>query len=256
LQYQLQINYENPISETPGNGHLPDVPSETEVSENGLSLGESYGTLLRKIEELTLYVIDLKKENEELRKMIEEKNPINTKNLKAMKTKLIKNIFALALILLSVVGCSKFDDGPKISFRSVMKRIYGTYRVEYISKNGEDLTNYWKSYYDLSFKIYSPYYERPDDSPSLEVSGFIECNDSLISYATGYQTFIQIDKNVYIPMYNYMIDTALYPGRHFYPLLITTEEGGVMFRVTRLTDDEMWLYLNDGSDEYIIKFKE
>jgi len=55
------------------NGHLPDVPSETEVSENGLSLGESYGTLLRKIEELTLYVIDLKKENEELRKMIEEK---------------------------------------------------------------------------------------------------------------------------------------------------------------------------------------
>jgi len=55
------------------NGHLPDVPSETEVSENGLSLGESYGTLLRKIEELTLYVIDLKKENEELRKMIEDK---------------------------------------------------------------------------------------------------------------------------------------------------------------------------------------
>ncbi len=73
MQYQLQINYENPFSETPGNGHLPDVPSETEVSENGLSLGESYGTLLRKIEELTLYVIDLKKENEELRKMIEDK---------------------------------------------------------------------------------------------------------------------------------------------------------------------------------------
>jgi hypothetical protein len=37
------------------------------------SLGESYGTLLRKIEELTLYVIDLKKENEELRRMIEDK---------------------------------------------------------------------------------------------------------------------------------------------------------------------------------------
>ena len=53
------------------NGHLPDVPSETEVSENGLSLGEGYGTLLRKIEELTLYMLELKKENEELRKMIE-----------------------------------------------------------------------------------------------------------------------------------------------------------------------------------------
>lgn len=169
-----------------------------------------------------------------------------------MKTKLIKNIFALALILLSVVGCSKFDDGPKISFRSVMNRILGTYRIEYISKNGEDLTDYWNSYYDLSFKFANNerlYY-------SLEVSGYIECNDTLISYATGYQTDIQIGENVYIPMYNYMIDTALYPGRHFYPLLITTEEGGVMFRVTRLTDDEIWLVLDDGNDVYEIKLKE
>jgi hypothetical protein len=55
------------------NGHLPDVPTEQEVTENGLSLGESYGTLLRKIEELTLYMLQLKKENEELRKLIENK---------------------------------------------------------------------------------------------------------------------------------------------------------------------------------------
>ena len=53
------------------NGHLPDVPSEEEVGENGLDLGESYGILLRKIEELTLYVLELKQENEELRQMIE-----------------------------------------------------------------------------------------------------------------------------------------------------------------------------------------
>ncbi|HBG71954.1 MAG: hypothetical protein A2W93_05225 [Bacteroidetes bacterium GWF2_43_63] len=173
-----------------------------------------------------------------------------------MKTKSIRNIFVLALILTTAFGCSKFEDGPKVSFRSVMKRIYGTYRIEYISKNGEDLTNYWKSYYDLSFKIYSPYYERPDDSPSLEVSGFIECNDSLISYATGYQTFIQIDKDVYIPMKNHMIDTSWYPGRHFYPLLMTPEEGSVNFKITRLTDNEMWLFLDDDRDVYEIKFKE
>ncbi len=55
------------------NGHLPDVPTEQEVSENGLSLGESYGTLLPKIEELTLCMLQLKKENEELRKLIESK---------------------------------------------------------------------------------------------------------------------------------------------------------------------------------------
>jgi hypothetical protein len=48
------------------NKHLPDVPSESEVKENGVSLGEMDKILLQKIEELTLYVIELKKENDEL----------------------------------------------------------------------------------------------------------------------------------------------------------------------------------------------
>ncbi|MCG8310030.1 MAG: hypothetical protein MI975_21720 [Cytophagales bacterium] len=44
------------------NGHLPDIPSAKEVEENGISLGEMDARLLQKIEELTLYVIELKKE--------------------------------------------------------------------------------------------------------------------------------------------------------------------------------------------------
>lgn len=57
--------------------HLPDVPSEQEVIEKGLPVGEGYGMLLRKIEELTLYMIELKKENEEMKKALEvEKNHI------------------------------------------------------------------------------------------------------------------------------------------------------------------------------------
>lgn len=49
------------------NGHLPDVPSAEEVTANGVALGESQAMLLKKIEELTLYVIQLDKENRELR---------------------------------------------------------------------------------------------------------------------------------------------------------------------------------------------
>ncbi len=56
------------------NGHLPDVPSAEEIERNGVSLGEMDAILLRKIEELTLYLIELKGENEELRKTIEELN--------------------------------------------------------------------------------------------------------------------------------------------------------------------------------------
>ena len=52
------------------NKHLPDIPSEKEVSENGLGLGEMQAKLLRKVEELTLYMIEMKKENQALRQRI------------------------------------------------------------------------------------------------------------------------------------------------------------------------------------------
>jgi hypothetical protein len=50
--------------------HLPGIPSATEMQENGMGLGEMQNKLLQKIEELTLYVIDLKKENDVLKERI------------------------------------------------------------------------------------------------------------------------------------------------------------------------------------------
>lgn len=47
--------------------HLPGVPSAVEFKTKGYNLGEMDELLLRKIEELTLYIIELKKENEELK---------------------------------------------------------------------------------------------------------------------------------------------------------------------------------------------
>lgn len=59
-------------------GHLPNIPSAKEVKENGINLGEMDAKLLEKIEELTLYVIQLNKdvkqlrdENKELKKTVE-----------------------------------------------------------------------------------------------------------------------------------------------------------------------------------------
>jgi hypothetical protein len=51
-----------------GNKHLPEVPSAREVEKEGLDLGENQSLLLKKIEELTLYVIDLQKQVDELKK--------------------------------------------------------------------------------------------------------------------------------------------------------------------------------------------
>lgn len=53
-------------------GHLPDIPAEAEIGENGLDLSDIVVRQMQKIEEITLYLIELKKENEELRRRIIE----------------------------------------------------------------------------------------------------------------------------------------------------------------------------------------
>lgn len=53
------------------NKHLPEIPSEKEVEKDGLDVGEMNKKLLQKIEELTLYIIELKKESVEQRKELE-----------------------------------------------------------------------------------------------------------------------------------------------------------------------------------------
>lgn len=56
------------------NRHLPDVPSEAEVLEVGINLGEMDAILLRKIEELTLHIIKQQKEIDALKQAFKESN--------------------------------------------------------------------------------------------------------------------------------------------------------------------------------------
>lgn len=49
------------------NQHLPNVPSAEEVSANGIDLGEMNAVLLQKVEELTLHIIELQKQIDELK---------------------------------------------------------------------------------------------------------------------------------------------------------------------------------------------
>jgi hypothetical protein len=70
--FVFEANYNlKPLSEVEAfvteNKHLPDVPSAKEFKENGYKVGEMDNLLLQKIEELTLYIIDLQKQIEELK---------------------------------------------------------------------------------------------------------------------------------------------------------------------------------------------
>lgn len=52
--------------------HLPDVPSASELEENGYNIGDMNNILLKKVEELTLYMIDMKKSLNEKDAQIKE----------------------------------------------------------------------------------------------------------------------------------------------------------------------------------------
>ncbi|KXX66562.1 hypothetical protein [Flammeovirga sp. SJP92] len=71
-------------------GHLPEIPSEKEVLENGINLGEMDSKLLQKIEELTLYLIDqnkkLKQQGEQIEQLIQDNHNLK-KELSTLKNK-------------------------------------------------------------------------------------------------------------------------------------------------------------------------
>lgn len=53
------------------NKHLPGIPSASEIEENGVSLSKMTNMLLEKVEELTLHMIQLEKENAALKNRLE-----------------------------------------------------------------------------------------------------------------------------------------------------------------------------------------
>ncbi|MCF6364734.1 MAG: hypothetical protein L3J35_00880 [Bacteroidales bacterium] len=54
------------------NGHLPNIPTSEDVKKEGIKLAQNQALMLQKIEELTLYIIDLKEENDKLKDRIVE----------------------------------------------------------------------------------------------------------------------------------------------------------------------------------------
>jgi hypothetical protein len=71
-------------------GYLKNIPSEEEVLKSGVNLGDMNAKLLQKIEELTLYMIDLNKKVNELQsnnKKFEEENDILENKIKEIEIK-------------------------------------------------------------------------------------------------------------------------------------------------------------------------
>ncbi len=68
------------------NGHLPEIPTEAEVKDKGVSLGDMQAKLLAKVEELTLHMIQQDKENRELRDQMNQQ----TKEIQELRERLVR----------------------------------------------------------------------------------------------------------------------------------------------------------------------
>jgi len=54
-------------------GHLPEIPTAEEIAENGIATGETILLLTKKVEELTLYIIQMNNEIKGLKNQINDK---------------------------------------------------------------------------------------------------------------------------------------------------------------------------------------
>jgi hypothetical protein len=83
------------------NHHLPEIPSAAEIKKDGINLGEMNKVLVKKVEELTLYLIDKDKQiTDQQTKNAEQENKLNAlqqqlnlmkQQMKAITKQLSKN---------------------------------------------------------------------------------------------------------------------------------------------------------------------
>lgn len=67
----------------------------------------------------------------------------------------MKRLILLALIIAGVFeGCKKYEDGPWLSFRSPIKRLYGGYTHEKYTVNGEDSLSLFYDSLRLTFQFF------------------------------------------------------------------------------------------------------
>lgn len=72
------------------NHHLPEVPSAAEIAKEGMSLNGMSEILLKKVEELTLHLIEMKKESEAMKQqneLMRKQNEELIKRLEALESK-------------------------------------------------------------------------------------------------------------------------------------------------------------------------
>lgn len=160
-----------------------------------------------------------------------------------MKTKILK-ISMLAGFLILLMACSKYDEGPGISFRSPEKRVVGLFELsEILIDDVNQLTYYVADSVYLRFTIngekdnlFIALVEETIGGSQLSSSVFV-FNDKKDKVSFGLST-IGIYRDLTDPLFDLI------------PALNVDNE----WTINRLSMDELWLECDYNSQNYYLKF--
>ena len=170
-------------------------------------------------------------------------------NIEIMKTKLLKNIFTLMMILVCIVGC-RYDDGPLISLRSPEARLVGTWRVVGFEKNGVSVLEEWRSQYDWRLTFFDK-----NSDHYFEVKNcncYVDTADVTLTSSSGHwildnETEIGFGFS-FVYLYDIVCDST-----GMYPLITGT---WVDFDILKLSNSKLWLNTTDSLDnDYLLKLE-
>jgi hypothetical protein len=131
------------------------------------------------------------------------------------------NVIALTLVMMISYSCSKYDDGPFFSLRTKKGRLVGEWELDKVILNGQ--TQSLDSDYDIIWE-----FERDGDFEQTLEYG---------SYSYGYNGDWEFDNN----------------GEELE--IEINEYGSQTYEINRLTNNELWIEINDGGDKRELEFE-
>jgi hypothetical protein len=131
------------------------------------------------------------------------------------------NVIALTLVMMISYSCSKYDDGPFFSLRTKKGRLVGEWELDKVILNGQ--TQSLDSDYDIIWE-----FERDGDFEQTLEYG---------SYSYGYNGDWEFDNN----------------GEELE--IEINEYGTQTYEINRLTNNELWIEINDGGDKRELEFE-
>ena len=148
------------------------------------------------------------------------------------------------LILITVISCKKYPDGPLISFRSPLSRLLGKWEVTNVTINGDEAT---ASYMDSCGCKFSFHSEKHDPKYFI----LFDCTEGY-SHAGSFH----FESKEFIEMYTCgkcNIDSCIYDTVQIFGPL--KDKVTSIWNVRKLTFKKLWIENNYNGNNYIIRME-